>query len=429
MNIGVILAGGDSTRFGGYINKQYLKLNGKEVVWYSIESMRQCSNIDKILLVVDEREYESGYIAEKYHVECVLGGATRNQSIKNALDYIHSHYDCDKVIFHDSVRPLCHSQVFASYIHMLDQYDGVISYSPINDALIDNQYRNVHREDYKLAQAPEGFVFDLIYRDFRADSPALAMVSQLASDNIHMCPSDIFDSKITYAEDLFVAEQLSRLSYYSVAHNEQFDFDIRDLGRVLLLGGSGGIGQALQDYFVANGISYLAPSHRELDLKSISVESIESYLAGRDISCIINAAAIYYDDNDGLVSTFEDIFNVNVKANLVFIEYAKRVGHKINLVFLSSSSSTKGRENLTNYSAAKSALNSIVESQANTLAGQDIYINAIIPEKVNTPLIEKLHKHKINTRELLDPKDVINTILYYATAREYGKLVHIRKGL
>ena len=101
---------------------------------------------------------------------------------------------------------------------------------------------------------------------------------------------------------------------------------------------------------------------------------------------------------------FNDIFAVNVKANEILIEYAKTLQSKINLVLLSSSSSTKGRENLTNYSAAKSALNSIVESQARILAEQNIFLNAVIPEKVNTPLIEKLHKTKINTRELLEPK-------------------------
>ncbi len=70
---------------------------------------------------------------------------------------------------------------------------------------------------------------------------------------------------------------------------------------------------------------------------------------------------------------FNDIFAVNVKANEILIEYAKTLQSKINLVLLSSSSSTKGRENLTNYSAAKSALNSIVESQARILAEQNIF--------------------------------------------------------
>ena len=41
MNIGVVLAAGDSQRFGGYMHKQYLKLNGKEVVSYGIREMQK----------------------------------------------------------------------------------------------------------------------------------------------------------------------------------------------------------------------------------------------------------------------------------------------------------------------------------------------------------------------------------------------------
>ncbi len=96
---------------------------------------------------------------------------------------------------------------------------------------------------------------------------------------------------------------------------------------------------------------------------------------------------------------------------------------------MSSSSCTKGRENLTNYSASKSALNSIVQSQSNLLAEKSIYINAVIPEKIKTPLIKKLHKADINDRELLMPEDLLNVIVYYAITTEHGKLVHLRKGV
>ena len=84
---------------------------------------------------------------------------------------------------------------------------------------------------------------------------------------------------------------------------------------------------------------------------------------------------------------------------------------------------------MTNYSAAKAALNSVVESQGETLHKSDIYVNALIPEKINTPLIAKLHKREINPRELLDAHEVIDAVMYYSTTDEYGKLIHIRKGL
>ena len=427
MNIGVILSAGDSKRFGGSMNKQYLKINGIEMVAYTINAMRKCSNIDKIIIVVDEREYNEQYIAEKYDVECILGGLTRNRSIYNCIQYIKEKYSCENIIFHDSVRPLITSARLDYMISSLNKYDGAITVGKITDALVDNDFNNQKRSNFELIQAPEAFKFSLL-KDFNPESRDRAIISQIYNDNILKVPSDVFNMKITFPEELFIAEQLMRLNYYSVSHNDKFKIN-KFPKKILLLGASGGVGQAIKSYLDVNNIDCLTPSHNELDLKNLTVEKIKDYLNEYVPDAIINAAATYYDDNEGLTKTFDDIFAVNVKSNETLIEYALTLHKKINLVLMSSSSSTKGRKNITNYSAAKAALNSIVESQAEHLKEHNIYLNAVIPEKVNTPLIAKLHKKNINIRELLEPEDVINAIMYFASSDEYGQLVHIRKGL
>ena len=140
MNIGVILAAGDSKRFGGYMHKQYLKLNGIEVVGYSIKAMKSCDEIDDIILVVDNEEFDSQYISKKYEVKCIRGGDTRNISIFNAIEFIKQNYVCDKVIFHDSVRPLVNSSRFSDIICQLDGYDAVVTADEISDALVNKNY-------------------------------------------------------------------------------------------------------------------------------------------------------------------------------------------------------------------------------------------------------------------------------------------------
>ncbi|MGN1096438.1 MAG: SDR family oxidoreductase [Christensenellales bacterium] len=427
MNIGVILAAGDSKRFGGYMLKQYLKINGMEMVAYSIRAMRAAKSIDKIILVEDGEEFQSHYIAEKYNVECISGGSTRNRSIKNAIDYIKNNYKCEKVVFHDSVRPLINAMRLDSVVNSLDEYEAVVTVAKINDALVDNSFHGVERRNFQLIQTPEAFRFELMEK-FDSESKDLAIVSQFNDINVLKIDSDVFNMKITYPEELFIAEQLMRLNYYSVKHNDEFMFG-KLPEKVLLLGGSGGIGQAIKEYLAQNGIQFRTPGHKELDLSNISVESIKNYLGDFVPDAIINAAAIYYDDNEGLSETFDEIFSVNVKSNEVLIEYALTLNKKVNVVLISSSSSTRGRANLTNYSAAKAALNSIVESQAERLCERNVYLNAVIPEKVNTPLIAKLHKTEINLRELLEPKEVINAIMYLASSSEHGQLIHIRKGL
>lgn len=431
MNIGVILAAGIGSRFNSSVHKQYLKLNGKEVVYYSIMQMREAHLIDKIILVVDKEEYESGYIAKKYNVECIPGGDRRNISIKNAIDYIHEFYpETDKVVFHDSVRPFAKSSLFNRIIRLLDKHDGVVTVKSISDTLADKDLRYVNRDEYTLVKTPEGFRFSKLYQLFDASSPFTAIVNQASEDmDIYKLESKDFDFKITYPEDLFLAEQLMRINYIKNGFNEQH-FDLsRITGKVLILGGSGGMGSALIEELKKGNIDYFAPSYEELDLSKVTYEEFKKVCFDFAPDIIVNTAAVSYSDDDGLIETFDKVMSVNLKSNLYVIELAKELKKRVNIVVISSSSSTMGRQNITNYSSSKAALNSLVESQAEKLHEQRIYLNAIVPEKVNTPMIAKLHKTDINLRELLPVSDVVNVILYYCVTNEYGKLVHIRKGL
>ena len=327
---------------------------------------------------------------------------------------------------YESARPIVKGESFSKFISLLDNYDGVATCTQITDSLVTKKGDFVNRKDYYLIRTPEAFIFDALYRDFDENKPDTAIINQLKNRNrVYLFLNNEFDFKITYPEDLFLAEQLMRINYVHTYRSKAVN---NNIGKVLLLGGSGGVGQAIIAYFKEHGIEYFAPSHKELDLYYLSVQDMMDVCPfAPDV--IINVAAAYASDEAGLIETFNKIFDVNLKSNLILIEYAKKLQKRINIVVMSSSSSTRGRENLTNYSAAKSALNSIVESQGAILAKQQIYLNAIIPEKINTPLIQKLHKTNINTRELLDADEVIGAVIEYSSISEGGKLVHIRKGL
>ena len=427
MNIGVILAAGASERFQSKVHKQYLKLNGKEVIYYSIKAMREANCFDKIIAVVDNDEYTQHYIAEKYSIICIPGGETRNISIKNALNYVKLNYNSNLILFHDCSRPMINADILKKVIGFLDKYNGVAVCSDIKDSLVTKQGAFVNRNEFSLIRTPEAFVFDNIYADFDENKIDTAIINQLKDKSkVYLYNDNEFDFKITYPEDLFLAEQLMRINYAHTYHKQTVN--TQTLGKILILGGSGGVGQAICHYLDKQNVEYFAPTHNELDLQYLTVKSIENVCPfAPDI--IINVAAAYAGDDAGLIETFDKIFDVNLKSNLVLIEYAKSLHKRVNIVVMSSSSSTMGRENLTNYSAAKAALNSIVESQGKCLADMNIYINAIIPEKIDTPLIGKLHKTTINKRELLDVDDVIDAVMEYARVTVGGKLLHIRKGL
>lgn len=85
---GIILAGGIGARFGSSVPKQYMKLNGREIISYSIDAFRESRLGENFILVCNEAEFKAQNIARKYGVTCIQGGTTRNESIDNGLKYV-----------------------------------------------------------------------------------------------------------------------------------------------------------------------------------------------------------------------------------------------------------------------------------------------------------------------------------------------------
>ena len=61
----IVLAGGSGARMGGDCKKQYLSLDGKPILFYSLHAFQQ-SRVDEIILVTNEREYCRNEIIRKY---------------------------------------------------------------------------------------------------------------------------------------------------------------------------------------------------------------------------------------------------------------------------------------------------------------------------------------------------------------------------
>lgn len=208
--IGIILAGGIGSRFKGDKPKQYYLINGKEMIWYSIEAFSKAKNIDDFIVIVDEAEYKAGRIRDEYNVKTVLGGKTRNHSWKNALDYIKQNYtDCEKVVENNAACPLTTSEILEQYVDLLDEYDFVQTTFKITDALGSYKSRTVDREDYFLIQTPDAYRFNLLYENFDADHPNGHPAVQLPDDAKGY---NFFDYgvnyKVTYPEDIQIIEML-----------------------------------------------------------------------------------------------------------------------------------------------------------------------------------------------------------------------------
>ena len=103
-NIAVIVAAGNGTRMGTDKSKLLLEIGGKTVIERTVETFENMAEIDEIIVVCRECDFEEfSRLLPGENISFVFGGATRQQSVKNAVDTIE---ECDYIIIHDGARPL-----------------------------------------------------------------------------------------------------------------------------------------------------------------------------------------------------------------------------------------------------------------------------------------------------------------------------------
>ncbi len=203
MNIGVILAGGVGSRMGMDTPKQYLQLNGKKVIEYSINALKRSKSVDKILVVCDPTYSEE--IKTSYGVLTCNSGSTRNESIDNGLKYIAKNFECKKIIILDSARPLINHHIVDSYFEKLESYDAVITGQKIVDSLGCYDKHTLDRNNFYLIQAPEAFDFEIMYSSFDKNSAITATNQQMPQDSRLYINFDFQSNlKVTYKSDLTV---------------------------------------------------------------------------------------------------------------------------------------------------------------------------------------------------------------------------------
>lgn len=180
MNVVMIMSGGVGKRFGGNIPKQYMKIDGKAVIDYVIERVRQSTNTDQIVIVMDKNYIPlSNYINEKDFI-IASNGKERYDSINNGFSAIKENLnDVDKIVIVDAVAPLITGKLIDYYFELLDDYDCVITTQKITGALGNYNYDPLDREDYYITQSPEGFNYKLLLKYFNPLSKSQELAWQL----------------------------------------------------------------------------------------------------------------------------------------------------------------------------------------------------------------------------------------------------------
>lgn len=217
MNIAIILAGGTGTRLGADRPKQYLEINNRPIIAYSMQAVTACTAIDVIWIVADEMWRD--YIREHVCMEKVKGfsqpGTNRQLSIWNALCDMREETDPDaKVFIHDAARPVLTEDMIIQYLEAAEGHDGVLPVLPMKDTVyLSKDGKTItsllERKEVVAGQAPEVFVYEKYYRANEALLPDKILQINgstepaiMAGMDIATIPGDERNFKITTQADL-----------------------------------------------------------------------------------------------------------------------------------------------------------------------------------------------------------------------------------
>ena len=169
MNIALIIAGGVGAPMGQDIPKQFLHVNDKPVIIYTLEVFQKHPNIDEIEVVCLDGWHEVLKANAKQFgitklVNVVDGGLNGQDSIRNGIMDIASRHcnDDDIVVIHDSIRPMVSLDVISDNIRVCKKYGNATTVVPCNtamlkseDALLSNT--QISRDQVKMTQTPQSF--------------------------------------------------------------------------------------------------------------------------------------------------------------------------------------------------------------------------------------------------------------------------------
>uniref|UniRef100_A0A832I955 2-C-methyl-D-erythritol 4-phosphate cytidylyltransferase n=1 Tax=Pseudothermotoga hypogea TaxID=57487 RepID=A0A832I955_9THEM len=229
MIYGIVLAGGNSQRFGSDIPKQFIDLAGKPLVLWSVSTFSRVRDFRKLIVVLPEKWFEFGkmtvlsYLQDE-RLQFVAGGSTRTDSLVKALAFVKEKYgvkDEDIAVTHDAARPFVKSEHIVSSIKMCENSSAVTLALPVIDTIaICERDRIVSLTDRKrtfAVQTPQTFkiktfleLFERLTEEQRSaltDATGVFVVNDVPVSILEGDPRNI---KVTTQLDMMVAEAIAR---------------------------------------------------------------------------------------------------------------------------------------------------------------------------------------------------------------------------
>ena len=206
----IIPAGGTSSRFGNK-NKLLEKINGKEVIKYTVQAFEN-SNVDEIIICANVSIIEELQEIIKYcrKVKIIEGGETRQASVFNGLKAS----ECDYVLIHDAARPMITTDLVNQTIEMVKDKNALTVATKTIDTIKEVEdgkiTRTIDRAKLYNTQTPQAFKYELIKdahtklygKNFTDDA---GMLEELG-ETVYILNGSYKNIKITTQNDIDIAK-------------------------------------------------------------------------------------------------------------------------------------------------------------------------------------------------------------------------------
>lgn len=225
--VAVVLAAGLGTRVGADGNKAYLRIAGRSMVAWSIDTLTRIPEIARTVLVFRRGELELARDTVRREVptatvEFVEGGESRHASESNVLRHLSLDIDSgsiDVVVIHDAARPLAGSDMFVTALSVAREFGGAIPALPVADVIRTSDGDDVESLTRSAAlvrvQTPQAFRAATLLQAYRAaehegfeGTDTSSCVEAFTDMEVRTFRGEQRNLKVTYAQDIAVAESL-----------------------------------------------------------------------------------------------------------------------------------------------------------------------------------------------------------------------------
>ena len=231
MNNVIIIAGGSGRRMKQEVPKQFLNIDDKPVIIYTLEAFQKHPDIDEIGIVCIDGWHEMVMAyARQFHIDkckwIVPGGTCGQESIHNGLIEAQRRYDKnDLLLIHDAIRPMVSQDIITDCIVQCRKFGSAVSAVPCTTAVLEYadsekimSAKVIDRQKLAMTQTPQAFPLKrLVWAHEEAkirgirDSVATCTLMAELGEELHFSLGSETNIKLTTQADLEIFKALLRV--------------------------------------------------------------------------------------------------------------------------------------------------------------------------------------------------------------------------